>query len=94
MIQEWFFSLDCSNLGIQDEEKESFRLYPNPTKTQFTIQLENPLDIKTISIYNNLGQLALTSKDTIVDTSQLASGLYVVEVETTKGKGTKKLIIE
>ena len=71
-----------------------FKLYPNPTKNKFTIQLDNPSELKNVNIYNNLGQLVLTSIETIIDTSKLASGLYTVEVETTKGKGTKKLIIE
>jgi hypothetical protein len=30
----------------------------------------------------------------MIDTSKLASGLYLVEKETNKGKGSKKLIIE
>ena len=54
----------------------------------------NPSDLKNITIYNNLGQEVLTSKKYIVNTSKLSTGLYIVEIETNIGKGSKKLIIE
>lgn len=81
-------------LSVEEQTITNFSLYPNPTKGQFTIQLENPSELKNINIYNNLGQLVLTSIETTISTSQLGSGLYIVEVNTSKGKGTKKLIIE
>ncbi len=71
-----------------------FSLYPNPAKSQFTIQLENNTILENVNIYNNLGQLVLTSKKLILDISKLASGLYVVEIETNKRKSSKKMIIE
>ncbi|WP_299363667.1 T9SS type A sorting domain-containing protein [Winogradskyella sp.] len=81
-------------LSVDDQTISNFSIYPNPTKDQFTIQLDNPSDLQNINIYNNLGQLVMTSKNTIVDVSKLTSGLYIVEVETAKGKGVKKLILE
>ena len=71
-----------------------FSLYPNPAKSQFTIQLENNTILENVNIYNNLGQLVLTSKKLILDISKLASGLYVVEIETNKGIFNKSLIKE
>ncbi|WP_299521479.1 T9SS type A sorting domain-containing protein [Winogradskyella sp.] len=82
------------SLATQDHKSTGLKLYPNPTKDQFTIQLNNSSDLRDIHIYNNLGQLVLTSKETTVDTSKLALGLYLVEVETARGKSIKKLIIE
>ncbi|MEH6536846.1 MAG: T9SS type A sorting domain-containing protein [Psychroserpens sp.] len=71
-----------------------FKLYPNPTKNQFTIQLDSSVELEEISIHNLLGQVVLTSKEHIVNTSKLASGSYIVEVITNQGKATKKLIID
>lgn len=71
-----------------------FKLYPNPTTNQVTVQLENTTELKNVAIYNNLGQQVLTSKKSLINTSKLTSGLYIVEIETNKGKGSKKLIIE
>jgi hypothetical protein len=72
----------------------NFTLYPNPAKTQFTIQLNDTSILEQVIIYNTLGQEVLTSNDTIIDTSTLASGSYIVEITTNNGKASKKLIIE
>ena len=81
-------------LSLEDQKVSDFNLFPNPTKHQFTIQLNEASTLEQVSIYNTLGQEVLTSKNTIVDTSTLASGSYIVEITTNKGKASKKLIIE
>ncbi len=81
-------------LSIEDQKELNFSIYPNPTKDQFTIQLEHPSSLNNVNIYDNRGKLVLSLKERIIDTSKLSSGLYVVEVETESGKQTKKLIIE
>ncbi|WP_179318708.1 T9SS type A sorting domain-containing protein [Winogradskyella helgolandensis] len=94
----WFGSASIYDLSLllstEDKTLNGFNIYPNPTKNQFTIQLENNKELQNVTIYNNLGQQVLTSKKSVIDTSKLASGLYVVEIETNKGKGSKKLIVE
>lgn len=82
-----------STLSITDSDSLEFELYPNPTKNQFTVQFENGIELN-VNIYNNLGQLVLNSKETTINTSKLAAGLYIVEIKTAKGNGSKKLIIE
>ena len=88
--------LNSSNiLSVLEEDLRDFlSIYPNPTNNQFTIQLSNNSTLKNLNIYNNLGQLVLSSKEITIDTSKFNSGLYIVEVETSKGKSSKKLIIE
>ena len=81
-------------LSVEESKVLSIRLYPNPAKYQFTIKLNDNSELKNAHIYNNLGQLVLSSKETTINTMGLSTGLYVVEIETTKGKGSKKLIIE
>jgi hypothetical protein len=86
---------DLSALLSTDEfELTQFNLYPNPAKDQFTIQLKEGSELKLVNIYNHLAQLISASQETIVNTSKLASGSYIVEVITNLGKATKKLIIE
>ncbi len=69
-------------------------LYPNPTKNNFTITLADHDILQKATIYNSLGQEVLNSTQTTIDVSSLSKGLYVVEVQTTTGKGTQKLIVE
>jgi hypothetical protein len=84
----------ASALSINEFQNTSFQLFPNPTKNQFTIQLNTTSILEKVTIYNTLGQQVLTTENPIVDTSKLASGSYIVEVLTTKGKASKQLIIE
>lgn len=83
-----------STLSIQNQLLENFNLYPNPAKTWFTVQLKHNDELKNVYIYDNLGQLVLTSKERVVNTSKLSSGLYLLEIETNKGIATQKIIIE
>jgi len=71
-----------------------FSLFPNPAKDQFTISLNESIKLDRINIYNHLAQLISSTKETTVNTSNLSSGMYFVEVITDKGKATKKLILK
>ncbi|RKE98786.1 T9SS type A sorting domain-containing protein [Ichthyenterobacterium magnum] len=81
-------------LSIDEFDTLQFSLYPNPAKNQFTIQLDASVQLEQVIVYNILGQEVLTSKNIVVNTSNLVSGSYFVKVSTSKGKTTKKLIIE
>ncbi|WP_299223522.1 T9SS type A sorting domain-containing protein [uncultured Psychroserpens sp.] len=72
----------------------SFNLFPNPTTHQFTIKLNNTSILEKVTIYNMLGQEVSTSKKLTINTKSLTSATYIVEVQTTQGKASKKLIIE
>ena len=81
-------------LSSDDFILSQFSLYPNPAKNQFTIQLNNTSILEQVTIYNTLGQQVLTSKNLVLNTSNLASGSYIVEITANTGKASKKLIIE
>ena len=81
-------------LSIESLELVHFNIYPNPAKNQIKIQLNNTTELINVTIYNNLGQQVLASNETVINTSKLSSGIYIVEIETNKGKASKKLIIE
>ncbi len=81
-------------LSISDSEQLTFSMYPNPASDQFHVQLNDPSAIEQLTIYNSLGQKVLTSKDLVVNTSQLNAGSYYVEAQTNQGNFSKKLIID
>jgi len=81
-------------LSIEEILILEFSMFPNPTKTQFSIQLNPSVQLEQLSIYNTLGQMVLTSEEKVVDSSKLSSGSYIVEITTNQGKSSKKLIIE
>lgn len=86
---------DLSTILSSDEfVLTQFSLYPNPATNQVTIQLQEGNIIEKVTIYNILGKEVLTSTESIINTSKLESGLYIVKVKTTNGTISKKLIIE
>lgn len=90
--------MNCETVAIQELQPEEtpfkFNLYPNPTKNQFLVQLENNARLDNGSVYDMLGNLVLSFNKPIVNTSALSKGLYIVKVKTNQGQGVKKLIIK
>ena len=88
------FSLDCNYFAAMDEVDldQSISLYPNPSSSKLTIELED--EVNSITIIDAMGnaiQANVTSSNTI-DVSELANGVYVLQVETNKGIARKKFI--
>ncbi len=72
----------------------NFIIYPNPASDQISIQLENIQIFKQASIYNNIGQRMLKSFSNRITTSDLSTGLYSIEIETSQGTYYQKIIIQ
>ena len=75
-------------------------IFPNPANELVTVQLKNSMEtISTILIYNVLGQLVQAmSMDNAqgyhFDVSHLKTGLYFLEINTSIGQVTKRLMVE
>lgn len=84
-------------LGTQDFDFDNyFTLYPNPAATVLNISSKNTIELKSISIYNTLGQLVMVipnAQDTkAVDVSQLTTGNYFIKMNTDKGVSVSKFL--
>lgn len=75
------------NLGIDDNVKNNFLLYPNPATTVLNVKGDFDSN-ESITIYNMLGQTvlrkAVTSNEESIDISSLASGIYNVYFNNAK----------
>lgn len=80
------------NLNTLSFNKNDFKLYPNPTEGLINIQTREV--IRNISIYNHLGQLITTQKQTQFNLENLASGIYMVRVDFENGQTANKKIIK
>ena len=85
---------NIETLGLNEVEALQFKMYPNPAKHQFTIELNFGIELVGINIYDILGRYINSTAQKLVDTSSFSSGIYFVEVITNKGRAIKKLIIE
>jgi hypothetical protein len=95
-----FPAIDCS-VGINElnNQESFFAVYPNPSSSSISIEVVN-LRSKTadLSIFNQLGELVLRRKDWRVSEKEInidgfSSGLYFIQVKTSQGQQTQKLVI-
>jgi hypothetical protein len=87
-------------LQIQDQVLlESFLIYPNPVKNTLNIVQKSPMEMRSLTIYNALGQLVQTfikaeNDTTAIDVSQLKAGLYFIKIKSDKGSFISKILKE
>lgn len=72
--------------------------YPNPTKNVLHLKINEIVTLKSIQIYNLLGQTILkvpnAKKGTTIDVSSLKTGSYAIKITTDKGTTSRKFIKE
>lgn len=92
------FCLEVTQITVSVPEftATQFKMFPNPTANNFTISANEK--VERIAIYNLVGDLVVAESNvnarSFQVTSQLAQGVYMVEVHTSLGKATQKLVIE
>lgn len=86
-----FRVVDC--VGIDELNAQNIKIYPNPSINMVKIEVEIPANV---AIFNIAGQKVLSqqiSGNAVLPINHIASGLYLVEVSTSKGLFRQKLII-
>ena len=76
------------------ENHDTPTIYPNPCQSSFTIEAKGNI---RYDFYNSLGQCLIsgTSKDKAqVETANLRSGIYLLHLNTDRGKTMEKIVIE
>lgn len=88
-------------LGTASFNTEDISIYPNPSNDVVQITIQNTTEnIESINMYDVLGKLVkkastVSKKQTAIDVSDLAKGVYVVEIITeNKLKQVKKLVVK
>ena len=79
-----------------EEIVDDFKLYPNPAKSELFIETNKPENV--ISIYNIQGVLIkrITSNTTLnrFNIDNLASAIYIVEVDNSENRSYQKIIVK
>ncbi|MBW6480577.1 MAG: T9SS type A sorting domain-containing protein [Bacteroidales bacterium] len=95
--QDWIVTVFCSTTQVDDiNNKEYYRIYPNPANDIFTVEGKN---IQSIEITNELGQIILrkeyndANNQIDVNISNLSSGIYFVRILANEKTAIEKLII-
>ena len=80
-------------LGTEENVSSLFKIYPNPSTG--LLNIKSNTSISEITVYNNLGQLLISSegKDQ-VDISTLSEGIYFVKIIDANGHAETKKVIK
>lgn len=83
-------------LGVSTFEASKIAMYPNPTKTSFSIDAQD--NIEKVSVYNLLGQeiisLSPASQSVTINTADLQTGVYVVKATINGTVSSSRIIKE
>jgi hypothetical protein len=94
-------TIDCS-LGIRESLGfiEGFKVYPNPTNNNFTVETENEIGEAALTIYDMYGRqchftsVELNTNTLSVSTSGYPDGIYFVQLKQENGQvSNRKLVI-
>ena len=82
------------NWSVDENGLQSLKVYPNPSKGNFTINVAEPIRFE---LYNSLGQLLIAGqKDggSVQIQTQQEKGVYFLHIIGTSGRKVEKLVIE
>ena len=80
-------------LGVNDNSLEkSIGLYPNPASRVVNIDLPSNVQLKSVRVLNELGQLVTIHNTTTFNVEELSTGLYFLQIETDRGGFVKRLL--
>lgn len=90
---------NCDILSSVEEKsvQDEIVFYPNPVTDNLMFNSRNNSEIKNISIVNLNGENVikyLPSNSKNIDVSNIATGTYIIVVETNTGRTVKKIIIK
>jgi len=89
----WYENLTI--LGTPTFGLDTIKIYPNPAQNKVYIDAPQH-NITQVTVYNLLGKQIAHVQDNLmeIDLSKMASGLYVLKIETTNGTISKKIVKE
>ncbi len=80
--------------SVSENGEDGLNLYPNPANALMSVEAEG---LQQVTIHNVMGQVVMRqqcSEDGVVlNTSDLASGVYTISVKTTQGTMTKRFSV-
>jgi hypothetical protein len=93
-----------SNVGIEEELQagiSQFETFPNPTSDQIALRIElDQIDDVQIRLFDLNGKVVFTDQQNKVNRysrsvslADFGAGVYLLEVETTKGRATKRVVV-
>jgi len=88
------FEGDCVPiLAVSDNLADLVNIYPNPATTTINLDVPANVEITSVALYDVLGKnTGATLTNGTIDVSNLARGVYILNVKSTQGTLTQKVI--
>ena len=80
---------DLAHFDVPEEVVEAISVYPNPVKDQLFVKAKN---LQSVEVYNIVGQLLVSSAESVLNLSELTEGIYFVRVVCEGGMFTKRIV--
>ena len=68
--------------GMGENEVDIISVYPNPTQDVMYVGANNGLSVQRVEVFNVAGQKVMSSTESVINVSELGSGMYIVRVTT------------
>lgn len=90
--------IDVNANGVQEQNSLNVSIFPNPANHQITIETDvadnYSVKIKSVNGQTVLSQIMSGTNRATIDICELSSGVYFLELATSKGVRVKKLIVQ
>lgn len=86
-------TVNVEMLGIGDAHVQEFRIYPNPNRGKFTIEVAGSYDLEVLNAIGNVVYSARIMEQKTVDLSNENDGIYFIRLQNGEKIFTKRLII-
>ena len=92
LIGNFYFGAACEALSVNDNILSQLSIYPNPSSEIITINTPSGVEIISTNLYDVLGNVVLKqTTNHQINISSLATGIYLLNINTTAGSISKKI---
>jgi len=80
-------------MGVNDNLSSLVSIFPNPTTDVLNVNIPANVTVKTASLFDVLGKdTGLRLSNGTINTSNLARGVYILNIQTDRGTVTEKIV--
>ena len=92
LIGNFYFGAACEALSVNDNILSQLSIYPNPSSEIITINTPSGVEIISTNLYDVLGNVVINqTTNNQINISSLATGIYLLNINTTAGSISKKI---
>ncbi|NND88860.1 MAG: T9SS type A sorting domain-containing protein, partial [Flavobacteriaceae bacterium] len=89
----WASVGNALNLGVEENLLAEVSVYPNPASDVINVRVPNGVEIQNVTVYDLLGKdTGLRIVNGQIDINELSRGVYMVNIQTTAGTLTEKVV--